>query len=356
MIIKTDKYLECVSNKNTRLTKDILISLIKFSPNFTYNKEADTIELKTKPLKNILTINFNMNEENGKNNKKIITDKIKLNELISFDDKSILSHNFVEESKEELLELRVVTDSESACFKFKSDIESKGLIVNVESENFKEKVIQKNLNFNFKSSKKENYNPRKLSDNLNPNEMNNNKFNTSINNHKSSFNSKNKFDVSENLYAQTTTKPTTHPGYKGKRSFNKFDTPINNYNENILLNSKNDQNYEVNNTSKPTISSFYSFKELCSVYLSMKSQNLFSNPKSLESLDKNSEFSNSTFKQCLDHFKEANKDSGYRERANTECVFHFKSNFLFICIKKFCLKINIFYSSMLILLLILINI
>jgi hypothetical protein len=328
MIIKVDKYLECVSNKSTRLTKDILISLIKFSPNFTYNKDTDTIELKTKPLKNILTMNLNENEENGKQNKQIISDKIKLNELIAFDDKSIINHNFVEESKEELQELRVVTDSESACFKFKVDLESKGFIVNLESENFKEMVIQKNLNFNFKS-KKENYNPRKLSDNSNPNEINNNKFNPPTNNHKTSFNSKNKFDVAENLNAHATTKPTngTSSGYKGKRSYNKFDMPIGNYNGNITSLPNNTQNYDINNTTKPTISNFYSFKELCSVYLSMKSQNLFCNLESLKTLDKHSEFTNTKFKQCLDHFKEANKDSGNRERANTE-MFQFKSNFL----------------------------
>ena len=270
MVIKVDKYLECVSNKSTRLTKDILISLIKFSPNFTYNKDTDTIELKTKPLKNILTMNVNQKFYFGKTNRLVVVSDI-LKELIAFDDKSIISHNYVEpelnksyEVSEELQVLRVVFDSESACLKIQSDLESQGLSVNVESENFKEMVIQKNLNFNF-NAKKENYNPRKLSDNTNPNEINHNKFNPPQNNNKTSFNSKNKFDVAENLNGQADRKPTNGSGYKGKRSYNKFDMPMTSYNGNVPLLSTNGQNHDINSTYKPTISTHYSFKELCSV-------------------------------------------------------------------------------------------
>jgi len=280
MRIKLDQYINSVDSK-TRLTRDTVISLIKFSPNFTYNSATDFIELRTKPLKNRIIIDLGLPK-----NKEVVVSQEKLSELAADLQKNIVRVSTKEDSYSVLL------DSEVSSLALEKKLADSGVEVKVLTENIKERIMENKQIFSSKVS----YNPRKFSENPNEGGAVHKK---SV--HKNSIGSNNKFDIANEVSGSDN---------KGKRSFNKYDS-VNTIQ--LPLN----KNY---NLSIPQ-PGHYSFKELSSLFWNMKQEKKLSYPKEWEGLGLD-ELTTQEGKQNLEHFRPNNKDR-YRDRANTE-VYQFK--------------------------------
>lgn len=296
MSIELNKYLE--SMEGSKLTKDIVLSLTQYSPNYCYNSNNGKIELRTKPLRNHIIISFD-----NKNNKDIVGDNSLLEKNLGDLTKKISSIIFDEKK------VILITDSERSLLEIENKLDALKVSSIVEYENIKERIMNKTHVFNTKTNK-ESFNPRKFSENEGNKD------------HKKSIGSNNKFDLvdqgsSLRKLSDGANGNNKNAAYKGKKSYNKYDKEV------VPLNKDYDLDTNVDKLKK---TNYYSFKELSSMFWNMKKLNMFVFPKEWEKSGLE-ELINTEPRANIDHYKEGG--SQYRDRANTE-MYNFKSKRLLI--------------------------
>ena len=304
MSINVNKYLDCISNSLNILPKENLLKLIKYSPNFIYNNANDSIELKTKPLKNTLIIL-------GIKTKEEINSILKDHLL-----KSILQFEIKNEKA------IIVTDSESSCIELEKELKLKGINnIQIVFENIKEKILNNKHIFNTVLTS-ENYKPRKFSDS-NENYISTNKFDLSEHSLLGNPNVKTK---DNSIYSNFNYNLKKNSIYKGKKSLNKFDE-FDSFYPQVPLN----KDYDLDASSFKTAKYKYSFKDICYLFLELKTKKAFSLPYNLD-ISKFNELLSENERENLEYFKKQKKV--YRDRAFTEVYNYQKCKFQHIFIFK----------------------
>lgn len=287
MSIDLDAYINCLPPKETAVSKETLIKVLEYSPNFKYNKDTNKIELKTTPVKDTISIDITAIE-----NKHHLPSHDKVNEYIN----SHLKHLAYQTFNDNIILLRFT--SECLCQEVHDILTKIGIKSTIEHENIKDRIMKSN----HLLSHKEYHNPRKFSDNTEGG-------NRKLSSHKNSMSTKRFKNVEEQF------------GYRGKKSFNKYDdVNMNQYSDLSGVPLNKDYNLTVIPQQH-----HYDFKELSSIFWDMKLLKKFSFPKDWEKLNLE-EIMTSEGKNDLDHFKKQVGKNNYRERANTH-VYEFKGKF-----------------------------
>lgn len=283
MSINLDTYIECLPISESVVSKDTLIQVLEYSPNFKYNKDKNSIELRTKPVIDTIAIDLN-----DSSNKEHLPSHDKIDGYINSHLKHLASQTFLNDT----IYLRFT--SESLCSEVFEILTQIGIKATLEHENIKERIMKSTHII----SQKDFHNPRKLSDTADGG-------NRKLCAHKNSMSTKRFKKVEEQF------------GYRGKKSFNKYDEiTLNQYSLKVPLNK------DYNLTLFPK-NNQYDFKEISNIFWEMKLQKRLNFPEEWKDL-KLEEIIQYEGKTELDHFKKQTAKSNYRERANTY-AYEFKS-------------------------------
>jgi hypothetical protein len=287
MSIDLDTYIDCLPPKEIAVSKETLINVLDYSPNFKYNKETNMIKLRTTPIMDTISIDLNTVI-----NKHHLPSHDKINEYIN----SHLKHIAYQTFHDNIITLRFT--SECLCQEVHDMLTKIGINSTIEHENIKDRIMKSNNLL----SHKEHHNPRKFSDNV---EGGNRKLSA----HKNSMSTKRFKNVEEQF------------GYRGKRSFNKYDeVSLNQYSDLSGVPLSKDYISDIQSKQHQ-----YNFNDLSKIYTEMKLLKKFSFPKEWEKLELE-EIMLYEPKTDLDHSKKQVGKSNFRERANTH-VYEFKGNY-----------------------------